>query len=319
MSVLYGVPLDAAYHLVSALTGAFAPVLGGLATVAGIVVFTLAVRLLIMPLSYRAMRGQAAQARLAPQMQALRQRYRTQPERWQREVASLYRREGTSMFAGYLPLLAQWPFLSVVYLLFRSPRVSGHVNGLLTHDLFGVPLGMHWLAGAGPVSVQGAVFGGLFAALAGIGWLSARLARQASLPALLAPGGRPPADPPDGGVARPSIPPRPARSAAPASPAPASSVPGGAWLTRLLPLVTVAFAAFSPLAAGIYLATTTGWTVVERRLLRSKLAPPKAPTPVDDRDQSKRGDAAGGGRRQVPPPRHRPRSQRAVQQPHPGS
>ena len=57
MSALYGVPLDAAYHLVSALTGAFAPVLGGLAAVTGIVVFTLAVRLLIMPLSYRAMRG----------------------------------------------------------------------------------------------------------------------------------------------------------------------------------------------------------------------------------------------------------------------
>jgi YidC/Oxa1 family membrane protein insertase len=306
MSVLYGVPLDAAYHLVSALTGAFASVLGGLATVAGIVVFTLAVRLLIMPLSYRAMRGQAAQARLAPQVQALRQRYRTQPERWQREVASLYRREGTSMFAGFLPLLAQWPFLSVVYLLFRSPRVGGHLNGLLTHDLLGVPLGTHWLAGPGPVSVQGAVFGGLFAALAGIGWLSARLSRQASLPALL-----------------PAAPPRRASSGRPAasarSAAPASSVPGGAWLTRLLPLVTVAFAAFSPLAAGIYLTTTTGWTVVERRLLRNRLVSPQAPTPVDDRDQSKRDDAAGGGRRQVPPPRPRPRSQRAVRQPHSGS
>ena len=252
MSVVYGVPLDAAYHLVSALTGAFAPVLGGLAAVAGIIVFTLAVRLLIMPLSYRAMRGQAAQARLAPQMQALRQRYRSQPERLQREVASLYRREGTSMFAGFLPLLAQWPFLSVVYLLFRSSRVGGQANSLLTHDLFGVPLGMHWLSGTGPVSAQGAVFLGLFGVLAGIGLLSAYLARKASLPALL-----------------PAAPVRPA--------APASSVPGGAWLARLLPLVTVVFAAFSPLATGIYLATTTGWTVIERRLLRSRLVPAQVP------------------------------------------
>ncbi len=43
----------------------------------------------------------------------------------QRELAALYRAEGTSMFAGCLPLLAQWPFLSVMYLLFRSPRVDG--------------------------------------------------------------------------------------------------------------------------------------------------------------------------------------------------
>ena len=82
----------------------------------------MAVRLLLMPLSLRALRGQAAQARLAPQLLALRQRYAKQPERLQREMSALYKREGTSMFAGFAPLLLQWPFLSVMYLLFRSPH-----------------------------------------------------------------------------------------------------------------------------------------------------------------------------------------------------
>ena len=63
MSSFLGVPVDAAYHLVSGLTGILTPVLGGLAAVAAIVVFTMAVRLLLMPLSLRALRGQAAQAR----------------------------------------------------------------------------------------------------------------------------------------------------------------------------------------------------------------------------------------------------------------
>ena len=238
MSSFLGVPVDAAYHLVSGLTGILTPVLGGLAAVAAIVVFTMAVRLLLMPLSLRALRGQAAQARLAPQLAALRQRHGKQPERLQREMAALYKREGTSMFAGFGPLLLQWPFLSVMYLLFRSPTVGGTANTLLTHDLFGVPLGAHWLSGAGPLglaSAQGVVFVGLFALLAGLCWLSARLGRLMTAQAT----GIPPAP---GAAGRPGL------------------------LVRALPYLTVVIAAFAPLAAGIYLLTTLAWSLAERML-----------------------------------------------------
>jgi YidC/Oxa1 family membrane protein insertase len=234
MSSFLGVPLDAAYHLVCALTGVLTPVLGGLAAVAGIIVFTMAVRLLIAPLSFRALRGQAAQARLAPQLQALRQRYGKQPERFQRELAALYQREGTSMLAGLWPILAQWPFLSVMYLLFRSSRVAGDPNQLLAHSLLGVPLGTHVLSGAGVLSGQGAVFFGLFAILAALCWLSARVARRMA----------------------------PTSAAAPAPSAPAR----GAGLLSILPYATVVFAAFLPLAAALYLLTTTAWTTAERWL-----------------------------------------------------
>src|SRR6202000_3530786 len=114
MSSFLGVPVDAAYHLVSGLTGILTPALGGLAAVAAIVVFTVAVRLLLMPLSLRALRGQAAQARLAPQLAELRQRLARQPERLQREMCELYRREGTRVVAGFAPLLLEWAFLSAV-------------------------------------------------------------------------------------------------------------------------------------------------------------------------------------------------------------
>ena len=238
MSSFLGVPVGAAYHLVSGLTGILTPVFGGLAAVAAIVVFTMAVRLLLMPLSLRALRGQAAQARLAPQLVALRRRYGKQPERLQREMAALYKREGTSMFAGFAPLLLQGPFLSVMYLLFRSPTVGGTANTLLTHDLFGVPLGAHWLSGSGPLglaSAQGVVFVGLFALLAGLCWLSARLGRLMTAQAT--------------GV----------------SPAPgAADRPG--LLVRALPYLTVVIAAFAPLAAGIYLLTTLAWSLAERML-----------------------------------------------------
>jgi hypothetical protein len=48
-------------------------------------------------------------------------------------------------------------------------------------------------------------------------------------------------------------------------------VPG--WLTRLLPYTTVVIAAIVPLAAGIYLLTTTAWTTAERALLRRRILP----------------------------------------------
>src|SRR6266508_1138519 len=43
---------------------------------------------------------------------------------------------------------------------------------------------------------------------------------------------------------------------------------GQPWLVRVLPFGTVAFAAIVPLAAGLYLLTTTGWTALENAVLR---------------------------------------------------
>src|SRR5215831_5648857 len=258
MSVFPGVPVDAAYHVVTGLASLLAPLAGGLATAAAIAGFTVAIRLLLLPLSYRAMRGMAAQARIAPLVQALQKKHAGQPDRLPRELAALYQSEGTSMFAGCLPALAQWPALSVVYLLFRSPRIGGAPNTLLSHGLLGAPLGSHWLGGAGPLSAQGAVFAGMFLLLAVIGWLSARVARRIGAPAT-SPGA--PATSPSAPAISPSAPAAgPARTRAPApagspSRGAAASVP--AALARMLPYLAVAVAAFVPLAAGLYLLTTT--------------------------------------------------------------
>ncbi|HXJ28067.1 MAG TPA: YidC/Oxa1 family membrane protein insertase, partial [Streptosporangiaceae bacterium] len=152
-------------------------------------------------------------------------------------------REGTSLFAGVLPLLAQWPFFSVLYRLFLTPVISGHPNALLSDQLLGVPLGSRWLAGAGPFSAHGAVFLGLFALLALVSWAAVRLARRFT-----------------------------AAAGAPGA-AGAAARPGGAvgGLTRVLPYLTIVIAAFVPLAAGLYLLTTTAWTAAERTVLMRRI------------------------------------------------
>ncbi len=241
MSSLFGVPLDAAYHVISALVAILTPLFGGFAVAAAIIAFTMAIRLLLVPLGYRGMRGLESQAKIAPQVQTLRHKHAANPERLQRELTALYRAEGTSMFAGCLPILVQWPFLSVLYLLFRSPTIDGGPNQLLTHDLLSAPLGTHWLGGAGPFSAQGAVFAGLFVLLAVIGWATATLARRTA----------------------------PAAATSTGSGLAASAITAA---TRITPYLTAIFAAFLPLAGGLYLATSTAWTLGERAVLR-RLSP----------------------------------------------
>jgi YidC/Oxa1 family membrane protein insertase len=256
MFALLGLPINVAYHLVSALAGVFAPLLGGLAVAAAIVLFTIMVRLLVLPLSYYAFRGQRAQARIAPQIQELYKRHSGQPERLQRELSALRAREGAGMFTGCLPALLQIPFFTVVYRLFLSGTVGGSPNVLLHQHLFSASLGSHWLAGAGPWSGQGLVFAAVFALLTLVAWLSTRAARRWAVSA--------PAQQPG--------PPGQQQGA------PAQQQGAVGFLMRILPFATVAFAALVPLAAGLYLLTTTAWAAAERAVF-NRLAPaPPAPT-----------------------------------------
>ena len=298
---LFDGAVRAGYHLVSGLAVGLAPLAGGLATAAAIILFTVAVRLVLLPLSYYAIRGQAAQARLAPQVMALRQRHARQPERLQRELTELYRREGTGMFAGYLPLLLQLPFFAVMYRLFRLGSIGGQPNALLSHGLLGVPLGSHWLGGPGPFSGQGMVFLGLFALLAAATWVAARISRNAA--ARQTAQGPTPAR-----AARPGKPGQPGQLARPGRPGqPGTAQPGGAIgrLLRVIPYTTVAIAAVVPLAAGLYLLTTTAWAAAERAVITRRMSPgrPNPGRPSSGRPSP--GQPSSGrpspGRREVRP------------------
>jgi YidC/Oxa1 family membrane protein insertase len=235
-------PVGVAYHIVVALSVFLNPLGSGLATAAAIVAFTAGVRLLLSPLSYHAIRGQAKLSTLQPKITQLRQRFQNQPDKLQGELTALYRAEGGGMLAGCLPLLLQLPFFSIMYRLFLSATVAGRPNALLARDLLTTPLGSHWLTGPGPVSIHGLLFIGLFTLLAGAAFAAARVSRTAD-PALAAAG-------------------------QPGQPA------GLGLVSRVLPYTTVVIAAFVPLAAGIYLLTTTAWTAAERAVLRRWANPP---------------------------------------------
>ena len=228
------VPTGVAYLIVTALAHLLTPLGAGVATAAAIVFLTAAVRLLLFPLSYHAFRGQARLTALQPKIADLRTRWARQPDRLQAELTALYRAEGGGLLAGCLPMLVQLPFFSVLYHLVESRVIEGRPNGLLTSNLLTTSLGSHWLTGAGPLSSQGLIFAVLFALLAGAAYLSVRVTGAAAVTS-----------------------------------GPAASPP---LLTRVLPYGTVVVAAVMPLAAGLYLLTTTAWTAAERAVLSRRLA-----------------------------------------------
>lgn len=205
------------------------PLFSASATAAAVVLLTALVRLALHPLARAAARGQKARVRLAPQMAELRTRHAKNPERLQKEVMELHKREQVSPLAGCLPSLLQLPVFFLLFHLFSGERMSGH-------HLFSAPLGGRFgdaLAHGGLFGTAGLVYVGLFVVVAAVATFTyLRAKRDASMASVT------------------------------------DAVPGP--LARVLPLLsygTLITVAVVPLAAALYVVTSTLWTAIERAFL----------------------------------------------------
>jgi YidC/Oxa1 family membrane protein insertase len=160
--------VSAVYPFVAGLAGSLHSV-GGAA--AAIVLCTVLLRLLLLPLTLAAVRGERARAALAPQVAALRDRHRSDPTRLATELSTLYRSAGTSPFAGFLPLLLQSPAFIVWYRIFTAPVIGGHANALLGYRFLGATLSARLFA-------HPLAFVPLLVLLAALGVVAVRRARR---------------------------------------------------------------------------------------------------------------------------------------------
>ncbi|NLU71222.1 membrane protein insertase YidC [Streptomyces sp. HNM0575] len=238
-----------------------APFFGASATAAAIVACTLCVRLALHPLARAAVRGERVRARLAPRIAELKRDHDGDQEGLRRELERLQEREGASPVAGCLPMLLQLPVFFAMYHLFTTDEA------LLGHTLLGAPLGGRlWDAveAGGVLGGPCLVYAGLFVLVAAVAtWtyvrtrrlMAARAAAPAATATAAATAGAAPASVPVTAAGRTLT------SGAPA--------PGGA-VARALPLLsfgTLITVAVVPLAAALYVVTTTTWTAVERAAL----------------------------------------------------
>ncbi|MFJ9018422.1 YidC/Oxa1 family membrane protein insertase [Streptomyces sp. NPDC102259] len=225
--------------LVERLADLLHPLFGATAAAAAIVLFTALVRLLVHPLSRAAARGQKARTALQPRIAELREKHAKNPEKLQRAVLELHAEEKVSPLSGLLPSLCQIPAFFLLYHLFSSSSIGGEGNGLLGHQLFAAPLGDHWadaLHGGGVFGAAGLVYLGLFAVVAAVASFNFVRAKRVPLPRI------------GGG----------------------EEVPGVGAITKVMPFLsffTLVTVAVVPLAAALYVITSTTWSALERAVL----------------------------------------------------
>ncbi|HTR18530.1 MAG TPA: YidC/Oxa1 family membrane protein insertase [Candidatus Paceibacterota bacterium] len=83
-----------------------------------VVVLTLFVRFVLFPLSRRAVQAQLAMKRIAPEVEKLKEKYKTKPEEQGRAIFALYKERGVHPFAGFALILIQLPILFGLYWVF---------------------------------------------------------------------------------------------------------------------------------------------------------------------------------------------------------
>ncbi|MFD5161280.1 YidC/Oxa1 family membrane protein insertase [Streptomyces hawaiiensis] len=229
-------------HLVEHLADLLQPLFGASAAATAIVLFTALVRLLVHPLSRAAARGQKARTALQPKIAELRRKHGKNPEKLQKAVLELHAEEKVSPLAGCLPGMLQIPAFFLLYHLFSSDTIGGEANALLGHRLFAAPLGQRWTDAlqGGVLSGPGLVYAGLFVVVACVAAYSYRLSKRmmAANPAAQAGGGE--------------------------------QLPGLGAVTKVMPFMsffTLVTVAVVPLAAALYVVTSTTWSAVERAAL----------------------------------------------------
>ena len=85
-----------------------------------IIVFTLLIRLVLLPLVFKSYQGGAIMRVLKPEMDALNKKYPAQEQAMQKQQAmmALQKKAGYSPMAGCLPVLIQMPFLTAMFMFF---------------------------------------------------------------------------------------------------------------------------------------------------------------------------------------------------------
>lgn len=81
-----------------------------------IILLTVVSKILFFPLTIKSMKSMKGMQALAPQINALRSKYKSDPQRLQRETMELYRQQKVNPMGGCLPMLAQVPIFYALYL-----------------------------------------------------------------------------------------------------------------------------------------------------------------------------------------------------------
>ncbi len=93
-----------------------------------IILFTLLVKLVLFPLSYKGMMSMQKLKELAPKMKELRERYKDDPAKLNMKMMELYKKHNANPMGGCLPMLLQIPVFFALYrVLLNADELQGAV------------------------------------------------------------------------------------------------------------------------------------------------------------------------------------------------
>jgi YidC/Oxa1 family membrane protein insertase len=97
----------------------------GLSWGGAIIALTVFVRAILIPLTYKQLKGIRALQALQPQMQELKEKYKNDKQRMQQEMMRFYKENKVNPFASCIPLIAQLPvFITLFYVLQNDLRLD---------------------------------------------------------------------------------------------------------------------------------------------------------------------------------------------------
>ncbi len=85
-----------------------------------IIVFSILIKLIVFPLTHKSYSSMKEMQRINPLVAELKEKYKGDPQRLNKETMKLYKEHGVNPLGGCLPTLLQMPLLISLYIVFRS-------------------------------------------------------------------------------------------------------------------------------------------------------------------------------------------------------
>lgn len=109
------------------------------------VVFTLLIKLVLLPLDYKSRKSMRRMTKLQPQIAKLQKKYANDKEKLNQKSAELYRREGVNPMSGCLPLLVSMVILFIMFAAMRTVANTEMASQALNLLTTGTQANESWL------------------------------------------------------------------------------------------------------------------------------------------------------------------------------
>jgi YidC/Oxa1 family membrane protein insertase len=106
---------------------------------ASIVLFTIAIRVVLLPLGIKQVKSMQAMQSIQPEIKRLQKQHKGDRQRLNEETMKLYKEYGVNPFSGCLPIFAQFPVLIALFAVLQFPKGLTHIPHSNPNPIVGEP------------------------------------------------------------------------------------------------------------------------------------------------------------------------------------